>query len=110
MKAAEDIFIESTYTKILTQMQGKDKAAAAVQSSIPTWYTQNNEPNTIPGNNNGLVLMLDAHSNLLSTATVAEDFKGFMAFIGSSESFPLMSQEGIQIRPGTDSQLQCEQH
>lgn len=100
MKAAEEIFIETGFTKILTEMQGHDKETSAVQSSLPNWYTHGSEPKTIPGKNKGLVLMLDSHSNRLSASSVDTDFRGFTTFIGSSESFPIMSQEGIEIRPG----------
>lgn len=100
MKAADDIFIETAFTNILSDMQKNDKEKSAVQSSLPNWYTHGNEPKTIPGKNKGLVLMLDSHSNLLSASSVDTDFRGFTTFIGSGESFPMMSQEGIEIRPG----------
>lgn len=82
MKAADEIFIETAFTKILTEMQSNDKEKSAVQSSLPSWYTHGKEPKTIPGKIKGLVLMLDSHSDLLSA---------FTTFIGSSESFPMMS-------------------
>ena len=100
MKAANNIFVENAYTSILEDMQGKDKIASSHSSSVPVWYLESNEPKTIPGKNKGLVLMLDANSNMLSTGSIDSDFRGFTAFIGSSGSFPLMSQEGIEVRPG----------
>jgi hypothetical protein len=100
MKAANDIFVENAYTTILKEMQAKDKIASSHSSSVPSWYVESNEPKTIPGKNKGLVLMLDANSNLLSTGSIDSDFRGFTVFVGTSGSFPLMSQEGIEVRPG----------
>ncbi len=54
----------------------------------------------MPGRNKGLVLMLDTHSDQLSPGSVDSDFRGFSAVIGSSRSFPLMSQDGLPIRLG----------
>jgi hypothetical protein len=100
MQAANQIFRENEYTQVLQQMQGQDKLASSHSSSIPSWYEDSMEPNTVPGNNKGLVLMLDAHSDMLTMGSFESDFRDFSAFIGSSGSFPLMSQEGIEIIPG----------
>ena len=54
----------------------------------------------MPGKNKGLVLLLNAHSDWQSAGSVESDFTGFVVFIGSNNSFPLMSQQGIDIKPG----------
>jgi hypothetical protein len=105
MKAADDIFIENTFTQNLLKMQGADKTKASIPSNIPKWYAERNEPKTNPGKNKGLVVMLDAHSDLLSAGSIDSDFRGFTAFIGSRGNFPLMSQEGIEIRPGYTNEI-----
>jgi hypothetical protein len=100
MKAADDIYVKSKYRDMLQAMQGSDKKASFLSSTLPNYYVENGEPKTIPGRNKGLVLMLDTHSDWLASSSMDADFKGFTAFVQSSGSFPLMSQEGLQIKPG----------
>ena len=100
IKAADDIFIENTFTRNLQRMQKFDKNASLLPNKLPKWYIEGNEPTTVPSKNKGLVVMLDAHSDLLSVGSIDSDLQGFTAFIGPSGSFPLMSQRGIKVRPG----------
>ena len=48
----------------------------------------------------GLTLLLDAHSNKLGRSSVIDDFDGFVAMVGKRNSYPLIDQEPIIIRPG----------
>lgn len=100
MKAAEEIYRESAYTDILSEMQKRDKAQAFVSSSLPKKYVKNGEPKTVPGRQKSLVLMLDAHTDLLAPGSVDSDHRGFTGVIGASGNFPLTSQEGFEILPG----------
>ena len=100
MKAAEEIYVQSAYRKILQAMQNLDKKASFISSTVPSYYIENNEPKTIPGKNKGLVLMLDAHSDWLAPGSMDGDFGGFTAFIESSGNFPFVSQKGWHIKPG----------
>jgi hypothetical protein len=68
--------------------------------AIPDWYAQDNEPKTIPGRNKGLYLMLDAHTELLSTASMESDYTSFKVLISSRSGFPLLAQEGFEIQMG----------
>ena len=43
-------------------------------------------------------LSQDAHSDLLSSGSVDNDFRGFTVFVGSTGNFPLMNDKGIIIR------------
>ena len=105
MKAADEIFIENTFTQNLQKMQMSDKLLATTPSKIPKWFVDRREPKTSPGKNKGLVVMLDAHSDQLSAGSIDSDFRGFTAFIGSRSNFPLMSQEGVEIRPGYTNEI-----
>jgi len=100
MKAADEIYVKSAYRDMLQSMQTSDKKASFLPSTVPTYYAENEEPKTIPGRKKGLVLILDAHSDWLAPTSMDANFKGFTAFVQSSGSFPLMSQEGLQIKPG----------
>ena len=54
MKAAEDIFLEGPYPKIVKQLQESDRNASFIDSTIPSWYKNKNEPKTLPGRNKNL--------------------------------------------------------
>ncbi len=100
MKAANDIFFESTYTTILKNLQEWNKNHSLSNSSLPTEFTENLEPKTSHGQNNGLLLILDAHSDLFSPTSVDSITDGFVGYIGPRNSFPFVSQEGFFIKPG----------
>ncbi len=71
-------------------------------STKPDWYTSSQEPKSCPGRKRGLFLILDAHSDKLAKGSVDTDFQGFSGLIHSSDSFPLVSKYGFQIRPGVN--------
>jgi len=100
MKAANEIYVKSTYRDKLQYMQKLDKEASFLSSTVPKYYVDNEEPKTIPGKNKGLILMLDAHSDWLAPGSMDGDFRVFTSFIESSGSFPLISHEGWHIKPG----------
>ena len=100
MKAADSIFTGRMYPKLLKDLQNNDSSAAFINSTLPKWYTDANEPSTQTGINKGLSFMLDAHTDLLSASSIDRDFKGFTGLISYKGSFPLVYQRGFQIRPG----------
>ena len=55
------------------------------------------------GKGKGLTLILDGHSNLVSASTVAEDFNGFLAFVGPRTNFPMLTEGGVLIKPGHEN-------
>ena len=60
----------------------------------------NGEPISEVGKKKGLVVLLDAHSDLLSPGSVDSDFEGFTGLVGLTNSFPLMGTNGFEIKPG----------
>ncbi len=72
-------------------------------STKPDWYTSSQEPKSSPGRKKGLFLVLDAHSDKLASGSVDADFQGFTGLIHSSDSFPLVSEYGFQISPGSNN-------
>jgi len=100
MKAANEIFLGETYPSLLKELQDSNKNLSFSESTKPTWYTNANEPKTLPGQNKGLVLVIDSHSDLFSAGSLNVDYDSFIGLISPSGSFPLMSQEGFQIKPG----------
>ena len=100
MKAADEIFQGKTYSKLVTELQEADKQAAFTDSQVTKNYADNSEPKTLAGLNKGLLLMLDAHSDLFAAGSVDSDYEGFTGLISSSQSFPYTAQEGFVIKPG----------
>ena len=100
MKNAEEIFQGKLYSNLIQNLQNDDKKNAFKNSTPPDWYVALNEPKTQSGLNKGLYVMLDAHSDIFATGTSDTDFQGFTGLIDSSGSYPLISQNGFQIRSG----------
>ncbi len=100
MKAAEDIFRGKIYSELVASRQREDNFSAFANISDATWYFTREEPKSMSGVAKGLYLMLDAHYDLLEDGSVDSDFWGFTGIIHDSGSYPLISQNGFQIRPG----------
>ncbi len=98
MKAADEIFVESTFREMLQKMQASDKIASFLPNKLSASYTKSREPKTTSGRNKGLVVMLDAHSDFLEPGSRYEDFQGFRVIIAPSGSFPIVSLEGLPVR------------
>jgi len=103
MKAADEIFNAKIYTKLINELQKFDEDHSFGESKKPEWYTNANEPKSLPGKNKGLFLMLDAHSDLLTRGSVDSDFQGFIGLVHNRGSFPLVSRYGFQIKPGSNN-------
>ena len=71
---------------------------------MPDWY-EDKEPKSEPGQSNGLRLVLDAHSDLISPGTVFDNFKGFITVVGDKTSFPLTKRTGFLLRPGRENHI-----
>ena len=72
MKAADDIYLGESYPQLLTRLQESDKNASFSNSIVPDWYEKKSEPKTLPGRNKGLVLILDAHTNLFAAGSLGK--------------------------------------
>jgi hypothetical protein len=98
--AAEEIFAESTFSGLINDLDDQDRNNAFSNPNVPRNYILNNEPQVQPGQNKGLLLMLDAHSDLFSASSVNSDNEGFVALVHQSGSFPFTMLEGFKIQPG----------
>ncbi len=100
IREAEYIFQGKTFPRLVSKLQMDDKNASFGNSIPPLKYTSSKEPTTLPGRNKGLVLMIDAHADIVAASSVNSDFKGFIGLVSPSGSFPFTIQEGFEIRPG----------
>ena len=64
------------------------------------WYRESQEPLTQPGMSKGLMLVLDAHTDAVSSGTVFDNFQGFVTTIQGSDQFPSTLKSSYLIRPG----------
>ena len=100
MKAADDIYLKGPYSKIISDLQDSAAASAFTDSKKPDWYLKASEPSSIPGRNKGLFVILDAHTNMFTSASQHNDFDGFLGLINPSGSFPFIALEGFEIKSG----------
>ena len=100
IKAAEDIFSESQFSALVKQLQADDYNTSFENSILPDWYNQNNEPTAQPGINMGLEVILDAHSNVVESFSINNDFEGFTGLITDPGDFPLTNLRGFNIKAG----------
>ena len=100
MKSADEIFKQSTYTKLVLEQQKSDKLSSFQDPELPDWYLSGQEPTAQAGQKKGLNLMLDAHNDIYTGGSVDNDFQGLTMFIGDRGSYPLTSIGGIKITPG----------
>jgi hypothetical protein len=63
-------------------------------------YKQNQEPISQAGTIMGLIVMLDAHTDILTEFSVRDDFDGFTAIVTPPSDFPLVYQQGFGIKTG----------
>lgn len=103
MKKAEEIFRSTKYQQLIKKLQNRDANDSFTSSKLPEWFVNGTEPIPHSGVKKGLSLMLDAHTNLVSSSSVKEDFQGFIAVISPRDSYPLTLQNSIRIRPGHDN-------
>ena len=54
------------------------------------------------GEENGLRLTLDLHSNKMSFGTLNKDYEAFKVFIGQPEEFPVVKKRSLKLQPGRE--------
>ena len=108
MATAEKIFKSSKYTKAISRRHARDSKSGFKtfeEEKLPEWYKSRNEPVPEQGVNRGLKLVIDAHSNRLSEATVGDDFRGFPIVVDDQNTFPSMKLNRELARPGFETDI-----
>ena len=95
------LFAGDLFPGLINDLDGNDRAKAFTSSDPPNSYVNGGEPSVQPGQNKGLLIMLDAHSDLFSASSVDSDNEGFIGLIHPKGSYPFTMQEGFKITPGT---------
>ena len=72
-------------------------------NEVPEWFSKQDEPKARAGQNKGLKLILDAHTDQVSSGTIFDNFKGFVTLVGGRDSFPLTQRQSFLLKPGQES-------
>ena len=70
--------------------------------TVPKWFKKS-EPKSQAGQNKGLKLVLDAHSDMISPGTVFDDFKGFVTVVGAKTNFPITKRQSFLLKAGQEN-------
>ena len=108
MEKADQILKESKYTEAISERQSEDSELAFETKDLPTWYVEKREPNPQAGRNKGLMLIIDGHSNKVSSGTVSENVNGFLTLVGDKDSFPMLSLTSLIARPGYENNINVD--
>ena len=72
-----------TNFRTLAKFEEKERKGSFENSSLPAWYVEGREPVSQAGTQMGLVVILDAHSDILSPRSIDNDFDGFEGVVTS---------------------------
>ena len=100
MKAANEIFSNSQYSALVTQLQKEDLNISVDNGTLPSFYLTKQEPKTQSGRSMGLKLVLDAHTDIVESISISQDFEGFTGLITEPGNFPLANLRGFEVMPG----------
>ena len=103
MQKAEDIFEESQYATMLSKLQKQDGQNSFEDYLQPDWYVDSKEPKSHPGHDRGLRLVLDAHTDRVSSGTISDNFRGFITVVDGGDRYPLTTRNSFLVRPGKEN-------
>ena len=103
LQKADEMLKESRFVDSINKLQERDRNESFESTTEPSWFLERQEPIAQQGVENGLTVMLDAHSSQLQDASVSEDFQGFFAAITPRRTYPLVNLNSIRIRPGHEN-------
>ena len=108
MKKADQILKASRYTEAISESQSRDAESAFEPDALPLWYKEDNEPKPQAGRDKGLMLIVDGHSNKVSSGTIKENFEGFITLVDGNHKFPLLSRTKLISRPGYQTNIEVD--
>ena len=105
MKNAENVFIESRFTEMMSKKQREDVKKSFEDSSTPNWYKKTNQPISNSGSARGLKLILDRHTDKLSSMSVQDNFRGFIGIIDGNDKYPMTQLNELRINTGMENDI-----
>lgn len=100
MDDPENIFSGQKFSGLINDLDSDDRQGSFTSSDPPKSYVDNGEPTVQPGQNKGLYLVLDAHSDLFSASSVDSDYQGLIGLVHPKGAFPFTILDGFKISPG----------
>lgn len=101
MNKADQLFIDSQFTKLIMDIQSENRQNAFDNGTKPEWFDDLYFPEE--GSSVGLEVVLDAHSDIIGPETVFGDFEGFKVLIDSPLNFPFVKKKGFHVKPGHEN-------
>jgi Amiloride-sensitive sodium channel len=98
--SADKIYTESVYTNTVETLEKFEKINSFEDSALPDWYINNVEPNSEAGNQMGLSLILDAHTDQIADYSLTSDVEGLTAMVIPPDEFPVLAFNGFQVKAG----------
>ena len=108
MKKADELLKESKYREAISERQAKDTDSAFETKHLPDWYINDEEPSPQAGRDKGLTVIIDGHSDKVSSSTVKENFNGFITLVDDNHKFPLLSLTNLISRPGYENNIKVD--
>jgi hypothetical protein len=81
---ADKIYVESTFTKIILELQQIDKLKTPTRGEVPNWYANKREPTLKTGDNMGLYIEVDSSTDYQGYFSISSDFLSPTILIGPS--------------------------
>ena len=103
MEKADKIFRKGQYGEIVMAMQTKDKLGSFDINELP--HMESNEPTTQPGRDKGLMLVLDSHTDRVSSSSISDNFRGFITVVDNNNDYPITERNGFLVRPGMENHV-----
>lgn len=98
---AADLYIESSFRQWIVSSQKEDFLDGFENEPASSGWPKNRIPQA--GKQNGLMVMIDAHSDALSSGSVKDDYTGFLALVGGSKNNPLYPESKVLLKPGHEN-------
>ena len=102
MESAESLYRDGKYVQTLQKLQTKDKLLAFPSNDE---RTELKDPKPQAGIKRGLMLILDAHTNLLASGSVSDELRGFFAIVNSRNGYPMTITDALLIKPGVGNNV-----
>lgn len=83
-----DALRDSEYKQLVRKQQGENRFRQSVNSTV--------------GQQKGLRLTLDLHSNMVSFGSLGQEYDAFKIFIGQPQEFPMIKERSLKLQPGRE--------
>ena len=100
IKSAEDVFIQGTFSRLITNLQENDKNKSFDNNLFKKDLSSTGGTRSEPGISKGLTVILDAHTDIFSASSVDSNTQGFTGLVSSRGSFPQRILRSFEIKPG----------